>query len=175
MPTARAWYARKGRPVAIVIPTYGDPALVARGRALAAADHARRARADHRRRRRQRASATCAPCASIGGIELVEGAEQRGFAANCNRGIERLAPGEDLVLLNSDVIAHDSWLEALQYTAYQAPGIGIVGPKLLYPDGTIQSAGSVRNPGAPRVVRPPLPLPARRLPAGQRAAAVPGR
>ena len=51
--------------------------------------------------------------------------------------------------MNSDVIAHPGWLEGVQWLAYQSRDIGIVGPKLLYPDGTIQSAGSHRNVGAP--------------------------
>jgi glycosyltransferase involved in cell wall biosynthesis len=47
------------------------------------------------------------------------------------------------------VIALPGWLELLQHGAYREPGVGIAGPKLLYADGTIQSAGSHRNPGAP--------------------------
>ncbi len=143
------WYRWKGRPVAIVIPTFGDPSLVRDAVASIRATVPRRdlvriivaddgSVLKHLRALRR-----------LRGIELVEGGEQRGFAANCNRGIARLRPGEDLVLLNSDVIAHDGWLEGLQYTAYQVPGAGIVGPKLLYADGTIQSAGSVRNADAP--------------------------
>jgi GT2 family glycosyltransferase len=85
----------------------------------------------------------------IRGIELVRGDRQAGFAANVNRGLRRVRPDEDAVLLNSDVIAHRGWLEALQFWAYRDPDAGIVGPKLLYPDGTIQSAGTVRNAAAP--------------------------
>ena len=47
------------------------------------------------------------------------------------------------------MIAHVGWLQRLQYGAYRIPRVGIAGPKLLYPDGTIQSAGTIRNPGAP--------------------------
>ena len=83
------------------------------------------------------------------GIELIRGEEQRGFAANANRGLRAVEADEDAVLLNSDVIAHKAWLERLQYGASLEPSAGIVGPKLLYRDGTIQSAGSIRNPGAP--------------------------
>jgi glycosyltransferase involved in cell wall biosynthesis len=54
-----------------------------------------------------------------------------------------------VVVLNSDVIARPAWLERLQYAAYREEHIGIAGPKLLYPDERIQSAGSMRNPGAP--------------------------
>ena len=75
------------------------------------------------------------------------------------------------MLLNSDVVAHRGWLELLQYGAYASRRVGIVGPKLLYPDGTIQSAGLDPQPRRARVVRPPLPLQAGRPPAGERAAA----
>jgi GT2 family glycosyltransferase len=145
---ARGWYAKRSQPVAIVIATYGDPSLVkAAVRSIRATTRRSMVRvivaddgSDRRHLRRLR---------RIRGIELVEGSDTRGFAANCNRGIDRLRAGEDLVLLNSDVIAHESWLEGLQYTAYRARDAGIVGPKLLYADGTIQSAGSVRNADAP--------------------------
>ena len=146
--TAVSWYVPYGHPVAVVIPTYGDPGLVRDAvRSVRATTWRRPVRiivaddgSDRRHVRRLR---------RIRGIELIEGDETRGFAANCNRGIDRLRPDEDLVLLNSDVIAHEGWLESLQYTAWHAREAGIVGPKLLYADGTIQSAGSVRNADAP--------------------------
>jgi GT2 family glycosyltransferase len=78
------------------------------------------------------------------GAELVAGNEQRGFAANCNRGLRAARPGEDVVLLNSDIVAHAGWIEALQYAAYRH-GAGITGGQLLYPDDTIQFGGMVRN------------------------------
>ena len=53
------------------------------------------------------------------------------------------------MLLNSDIVAHHGWLERLQYGAYLEEETGIAGPKLLYPDGTIQSGGSLRNVTAP--------------------------
>ena len=144
---ARVWYALHASPVRIVIPAYGDPGIVVDlVRSLRATTRKDRVRivvaddgSDERHLRRLR---------KIRGIELIEGGEQKGFAANCNRGIATLEPGEDLVLLNSDMIAYEGWLEALQYTS-RVVDAGIVGPKLLYADGTIQSAGSVRNAGAP--------------------------
>ncbi len=52
------------------------------------------------------------------------------------------------MLLNSDVVAHAGWLEVLQHTAYTADA-GITGGQLLYPDGTIQFGGMIRNPYHP--------------------------
>jgi glycosyltransferase involved in cell wall biosynthesis len=145
---ARRWYRRHGRPVAIVIPAYGATDLLERTVAsLRSTTRGRRARiivaddgspSEHRERLKR-----------LRGVELILGEEQRGFAANANRGLRAVRPGEDAVLLNSDMVAHHGWLERLQYGAYHDRDVGIAGPKLLYPDGTIQSAGSIRNPGAP--------------------------
>jgi glycosyltransferase involved in cell wall biosynthesis len=53
--------------------------------------------------------------------------------------------------MNSDIVAHANWLEGLQFGAYEfGVDTGIVGPKLLYPDGRIQSAGSHRNTDSPQ-------------------------
>jgi glycosyltransferase involved in cell wall biosynthesis len=84
-------------------------------------------------------------------VDVVVAGENRGFAANCNRGIREARPDEDVVLVNSDVIAHRGWLEVLQHAAYEAGGadVGITGAKLLYKDDTIQFAGAHRNPDAP--------------------------
>ncbi len=69
-----------------------------------------------------------------------------GFAKAVNTGIREVPKDNDVVLLNSDIEAHPGWLKALQYGAYEfGENVGIVGPKLLYPDGRIQSAGSYRN------------------------------
>lgn len=72
--------------------------------------------------------------------------ENGGFAKAVNTGLRQVPKNNDVVLLNSDIEAHDGWLKALQYGAYEfGDNVGIVGPKLLYPDGRIQSAGSYRN------------------------------
>jgi glycosyltransferase involved in cell wall biosynthesis len=69
-----------------------------------------------------------------------------GFAKAVNTGLREVPKTNDVVILNSDIEAHDGWLKALQYGAYEfGENVGIVGPKLLYPDGRIQSAGSYRN------------------------------
>ncbi|HEU5188007.1 MAG TPA: glycosyltransferase [Candidatus Saccharimonadales bacterium] len=74
-----------------------------------------------------------------------------GFAAAVNEGLRiALTRKLDAILVNSDIIAKAGWFEALQFGAYNYhKDVGIVGPKLLYPDGRIQSAGSFRNPHAP--------------------------
>jgi glycosyltransferase involved in cell wall biosynthesis len=79
---------------------------------------------------------------------MLRHAENEGFVRSCNDAFAATA-GRDVVLLNSDVVAHRGWLETLQQAAYESDDVGIAAPKLLYPDGRIQSAGSHRNLGAP--------------------------
>jgi len=73
--------------------------------------------------------------------------ENRGFAHAVNAGLARLEPGEDALILNNDTLAHRGCIERLQAAALAEPEIGIVGAKLLYPDGRIQSAGTYRSVG----------------------------
>jgi GT2 family glycosyltransferase len=65
--------------------------------------------------------------------------ENRNFAGGCNAGAEA-ARGETLVFLNNDTTVPAGALEALVEQARE-PGVGAAGPRLLYPDGTIQHAG----------------------------------
>ena len=72
-----------------------------------------------------------------------------GFAANANRGLRAADPKLDVVLLNADIVARERWLESCSTAPTRATDVGIVGGKLLYPDGRIQHAGVQRNLGAP--------------------------
>ncbi|MBN1954765.1 MAG: glycosyltransferase family 2 protein [Anaerolineae bacterium] len=72
-------------------------------------------------------------------VRLIRNERNLGFAAGNNVGL-RAATGDVLVLLNQDTVVHGGWLAALASTAND-PAVGIVGCKLLYPDGTIQHAG----------------------------------
>lgn len=57
------------------------------------------------------------------------------------------AQGEILALLNNDIeVISDDWLSEMVSHASR-PGIGAVGAKLLYPDGTVQHAGVVLGIG----------------------------
>jgi GT2 family glycosyltransferase/glycosyltransferase involved in cell wall biosynthesis len=145
---ARSWYREEGEPVTVVIPTYGDPSHVAQA-----------VRSIRRTTRRSMVRIVVADDASpaadvaqlkaIDGIDtLILGEENAGFAANANRGLAATDAQLDVVLLNADVIARKRWLDCLQYAAHTSDGVGIVGAKLLYPDGRIQHAGVHRNLGA---------------------------
>jgi GT2 family glycosyltransferase len=65
-----------------------------------------------------------------------------------NNAAVRMARGEIIVLLNNDIDVIDpTWLREMVALAQQ-PDIGIVGARLLYPDGTLQHAGMTIGPGA---------------------------
>ena len=66
-----------------------------------------------------------------------------GFARACNKGAE-LADADVLVFLNNDTIVLPGWLEKM-LDRIDDPGVGMVGSKLIYPDGSIQHAGMVFN------------------------------
>jgi GT2 family glycosyltransferase/tetratricopeptide (TPR) repeat protein/glycosyltransferase involved in cell wall biosynthesis len=63
-----------------------------------------------------------------------------GFVGGNNLVMDRY-PDRDMVLLNNDTLVERGWLEALEERAASDPAIGIVGAKLLYPDGRLQEAG----------------------------------
>ncbi len=60
------------------------------------------------------------------------------FGEHCNWGAKR-ATGDLLVFLNDDAIVRDNWTCMLD--AFADPEVGIVGCRLVYPDGRIQHAG----------------------------------
>jgi GT2 family glycosyltransferase len=78
----------------------------------------------------------------IGGIKYFRNERNSGFVASCNRGAEK-ARGKYLVFLNNDTIVKSGWLTALLDTFKEERRAGIVGSKLLYPDGRLQEAGGI--------------------------------
>jgi glycosyltransferase involved in cell wall biosynthesis len=65
----------------------------------------------------------------------------RSFGEGCNIGAES-ATGEILVFLNNNVMVTENWLEPLVHLLQANPNVGAVGPKFLYPDGSIREAGA---------------------------------
>ncbi|WP_342000949.1 glycosyltransferase family 2 protein [Microbacterium sp. LWH7-1.2] len=137
-----AWFADNARPVSIVIPSYNDVPLLAEALAsieetcrgadyeviivddfidAGVADQLKQFESDR--------------------VRVVLKDRRLGFAGTVNVGMEQAQ--HDIILLNSDIVAKPGWLEALQYSAYALdPAIGMVSPKLVYPDGRIQYGGT---------------------------------
>ncbi len=79
---------------------------------------------------------------SVVGLRYVRNDRNLGFLRNCNRGAE-LARGRFVVFLNNDTRVDEDWLDPLVETLLDDPTIGLVGSKLIYPDGRLQEAGGI--------------------------------
>jgi GT2 family glycosyltransferase len=72
-------------------------------------------------------------------LRLVNQPENLGFLRNCNVAATE-ARGRRLVFLNNDVQVTPDWLTGLM-RALDEPGVGAVGPRVVYPSGALQEAG----------------------------------
>ena len=91
----------------------------------------------------------CSPDRDIGdfieGVKNVRYHRQKvngGFIKSCNTGGE-LAKGEFIIMLNSDTRVVDGWLDETISSFSVFPKAGLVGSKMLYPDGSLQEAGGI--------------------------------
>lgn len=76
------------------------------------------------------------------GVRCLLNATNRGFIASCNQGAAA-ALGEHLVFLNNDTQVLPGWLDALIGTFEERSDAGLVGSRLIYPDGRQQEAGAI--------------------------------
>ncbi len=83
------------------------------------------------------------------GVTLVANDANLGYAAGNNQGIE-LASGEQVLLLNPDVVVHEGALDTLVSFLARCPEAGAVAPRLILPDGSVQA--SCRSFPTPDVV-----------------------
>lgn len=75
-------------------------------------------------------------------INIVRNKENQRFLRNCNNAAQ-YAKGEYILFLNNDTQVQENWLQPLVDLIERDETIGMVGSKLVYPDGTLQEAGGI--------------------------------
>ncbi len=72
-------------------------------------------------------------------VRLYTAPNPQGFARNCNLGI-RDARGAYVMILNNDTLVHSGALDLLIASLADHPAYGMVGPRLVSPNGQVQSS-----------------------------------
>lgn len=85
---------------------------------------------------------TAQALAGIEGLRMVNHAENRGFVESCNDGAAA-ARGTWLLFLNNDTRVTPGWLDTMLACMHEETDCGIVGSRLVYPDGRLQEAGAL--------------------------------
>jgi GT2 family glycosyltransferase/glycosyltransferase involved in cell wall biosynthesis len=78
----------------------------------------------------------------VNGITLIWNSENLGFLRSCNKAANQ-ARGQFVYFLNNDTVLLPGALDTLLETAKANPDAGIVGSKLIYPNGCLQEAGGI--------------------------------
>ncbi|QWD72733.1 glycosyltransferase [Polynucleobacter sp. UB-Raua-W9] len=78
----------------------------------------------------------------VPGIHYHKNQMNMGFIGSSNRGAS-VARGKYLYFLNNDTEVTTGFLDRLVKTFAEMPGSGLVGSKLIYPDGVLQEAGGI--------------------------------
>ena len=78
----------------------------------------------------------------VNNIKLINNSTNIGFIDACNMGT-KVCNGKYILILNNDTQVTKGWLESMVELAEKDKSIGIVGAKLIYPDGKLQEAGGI--------------------------------
>ena len=76
------------------------------------------------------------------GLTICRNSSNQGFLRNCNNAA-RSARGRYVMFLNNDTQVTEGWLSSLVNLIESDDTIGMVGSKLVYPDGRLQEAGGI--------------------------------
>lgn len=69
---------------------------------------------------------------------VIQSGANKGFGFGHNHGWRQVPPTEYHLVLNPDVVIHDGTIETLVERMDAEPGIGVIVPKVLFPDGRLQ-------------------------------------
>jgi GT2 family glycosyltransferase len=75
-----------------------------------------------------------------GNVRLVRNAENVGFGKACNQAAALMEGNDAYLILNPDVEVDPDTVEALWTHMHSNSKVGIIGPRLTYPDGTVQDS-----------------------------------
>jgi len=78
----------------------------------------------------------------VSGLVIARNESNQGFLKNCNNAAKK-ARGEYIFFLNNDTTVQKDWLPPLIRLLESDESIGMVGSKLIYPDGRLQEAGGI--------------------------------
>ncbi|MCV6638748.1 glycosyltransferase family 2 protein [Candidatus Albibeggiatoa sp. nov. NOAA] len=77
-----------------------------------------------------------------GGFRVVNNKDNKGFVGACQQG-GAMATGEFILLLNNDTQVRTGYLSNMLKVFDNDSDVGLVGSKLIYPDGRLQEAGGI--------------------------------
>jgi GT2 family glycosyltransferase len=90
--------------------------------------------------------ASASVLSGIPGVRYLRNEANIGYLQSCNSAVQS-AVGKYICFLNNDTQVQKQWLDPLVQQLEQRAEVGIVGSKLLFPDGSLQEAGA-------RLIRP---------------------